>query len=148
MSHDPLERQLRAMTPTGPELDRATLLYRMGRASAPPPRVWPWQVTSAVTAVLALFSALAWLHQPTPAPLIVERVVVREVRVEVPVVVPSAGDLLSLWGSTTEPRELPRGRRIEEQISRHGLDAVPAAVGTSPRTPTMTELMQSLSAFE
>ena len=148
MSNDPLERQLRALTPTGPDLDRDALLYRMGRASAPRPTLWMWQLTSAVALLFALGIALAWWQQPTPAPLVVERIIVREVPVEVPVVVPSPGDILSLWGGKTEPRELPRARRIEEQISRHGLDAVPAAVANSPRTPTMTELLQSLSAFD
>jgi hypothetical protein len=145
---DPLERQLRAMTPTAPDLDRDATLFRMGRASVPRQRVWPWQAATALSSSLALFLALIYCHQPPPATLFVDRVVEREVRVEVPVLVPSAGDILSLWGTPAEPRELSRQRRIEDQISRHGLDGVPGGHAPGGRTPTVGELLQTLEASD
>jgi hypothetical protein len=148
--HDALERQLRALTPASAELDREETLYRMGRASVPSSR--PWQAGTLLAALLAICLGAGWWRSASAPPLVVERIVEREVRVEVPVPVPTptpSGPLAS-WGDPADLRDLPRNRKIEDQLLRHGLDGLllmPAA-RPAPRTPTMDELLQSLGVLD
>jgi hypothetical protein len=145
---DSLERQLRALTPATPDLDRAETLFRMGQASAPAPCTWPWQVGMIASSLLALTFALAWwvtLHAP---PIVIVQGG-GGVPLPPPVREPDAPlpEPLAAWTLPAEQRELPSNRRLEDQIARIGLEGVPPAP-PAPRTPTLAEILQSLNSFD
>lgn len=148
MAHDPerLEGQLRALTPSGPTLNRDALLIQMGRASAPPR--WPWQVASSLLLVLALGLGVAWWHERAREPLVIERVVERQVIVPVPASPPSLPSvsphdpLVDTW-----PRSRKQSRHLllQDHLLRFGLEGLGQNPPASTPSLTLDELLESLS---
>ena len=139
---------LAGLKPRPAALDRDTLMFRAGRASAP--RGWRWPLATAVSALIALSLGVALLVRPQPR--VVERI--EYVRVEVPVPappapetptpVPTPADAPSLV--THEDEAPPRSgvRRLEYHLSRWGFDGLPPAPHAPPPKETPDSLLRSL----
>jgi hypothetical protein len=115
-----LEASLRTLAPTPAAVDRDRLMYAAGRASAP--RAWAWPLAAVTSTLAACVLGVLLLLRPESRPA--ERIVY------VPVPAPSPEQ------PTVEPASTPeeaapswlapsRSRRLEEQILRWDLDALP-----------------------
>ncbi len=138
---------LRQLQPSADTLNRDRLMFQAGRASAG--RGWAWPLTTAGSCLLNLGLGLALLWQPTPRLQLVEK--------------PSPETPASRGRQPPDSRENPGAdapgspaaapvysapysldgpetayHRLQEQISRWGLDAVPARPPAGPERPPMT----------
>ena len=139
---------LAGLKPRPAALDRDTLMFRAGRASAP--RRWAWPLATAAVSLVALGLGVALFVRSQPR--VVERV--EYVRVEVPVPappapetptpVPTPADAPSLV--THEDEAPPRSgvRRLEYHLSRWGFDGLPPAPHAPPPKETPDSLLRSL----
>jgi hypothetical protein len=148
MSERPEERELTALAsalrdlqPSPEALDRATLMYRAGRASA---RGWGWPLATTVAGTLAaVLSVWLLLHSSPP---VVERVVslpAHTAQPESPVTRPEES-------VPPLPDDADRGAwshyvHLQEQVLDHGLDGLPApSSAPQEQTPSIETLLRSL----
>jgi hypothetical protein len=121
-----LETALGGLAPAASRVDRDALMFRAGAASVragrarSTPRLWPALVAS--LAVLALGEGVLLARRP----VVVERVVVAQA----PAPAVSAAEALPASppaaSAIATPPATPAGR-LEWQLARYGLDALPAA---------------------
>jgi hypothetical protein len=129
-----VESLLKALAPSAGGLHRDRLLFRAGRASALGPGRWAWPATSAVLAVATVVLSVLLLARPTPA----ERVVVLPAG---PVPLPERhnepdSQLSAVDAFISPPNALAVARerqRVEQQLLRWGLDALPAPAAAQPQ---------------
>jgi hypothetical protein len=131
-----LEQSLRGLKPDAGTLDRATLMYRAGRASARG-RGWPL----ATAASLALAAALAVLLLTRPEPPVVERVVYLPAPPAAPETSPGAEESPDPAAATWSYY-----LRLQEDVLRKGLEGVPLPPAAPPPARPMTaeQLLQAL----
>lgn len=125
-----LEADLRHLVPREPALDRDTLLYRAGRASAGPGWVWPLATLIATTAAIILGSCLLL----RPAPVVREVIYLpAEVVQEEPPTPPAEEPILTR--ETLPAEERSPHRRLQEHLLRWGLDGLPEPPPRNPDPP-------------
>jgi hypothetical protein len=132
-----VESLLRSLSPSSGGLHRDRLIFRAGRASALGPGRWAWPAMSAVLAVATVVLSVLLLVRPAPP----ERVVVLPAaavpmpgRTDEPDNSASAADAF-----ITPPSALSVARerqRVEQQLLRWGLDALPAPAVARPEADT------------
>jgi hypothetical protein len=126
-------------------VNRDRLMFEAGRASMP--TGWKWPLAAGVSLTIALCLGLGLLLRPTPQPII------QTVYVPVPTLAPVAppppqpppepGETTPAVAQPIWP-DMPY-YRLQEQLSRWGLDAVPPPPHTEAlgRPQTMEALMKS-----
>jgi hypothetical protein len=130
-----LEAALAGLAPAPAVLDRDRLMFRAGVAASRRPG-WLWPGAAGVLGVAT--ATLAVLLAVRPGPVVVERVVIREVpgRAEPQrqQAVPAQGTHEPSWGRGVGPYF-----QIQEQLLRHGLDGVPVPPPLPP-APALNKL--------
>jgi hypothetical protein len=151
-THDPdlraLELALGALSPSPGALDRDTVLYHAGQASARRSRAWP-MATLALGAATAVLGAVL-LFRPAPQPLIVERVVFVPVPQSGPEETPPSEGVA---GMGLEARERPEAGylHLRRQVLTFGVDALPQSPplsAVSPPRPRGTDLDRLLESLD
>lgn len=138
------EAALAALTPVPAALDRDRLMFQAGRA-ARGTASWAWPAATGVLTALAAALALVMVLRP---PVVTETVVIH-VPVEVPPAPappkPAPETPVESSPATSRPAEVatsspisPGYLRLQEQILRWGLDALPAGRPTAPAAPPIT----------
>jgi len=127
---------LRQLQPSVAALNRDRLMFQGGRASVR--RGWAWPLATAVSSLLNLGLGLALLLQPAPRQL-VENPPQVVPQPEEPPATPATPDLPPLAYSPDSPDWNDTAyHRLQEQLSRWGLDAVPTPPPAGPERPPMT----------
>jgi hypothetical protein len=140
----PLEGALRALAPRPAALDRDALLFRAGQAAAR--RGWGWPLAAAVSSAAAAVLAVALVTRPGPAPRVitVTRFVERVAPASVPVPPGPQYPPAEPAGVAWEPGPTPYFR-LQEQVSRWGLDGLPDLPPAPPGEPlTADRLLRGL----
>jgi hypothetical protein len=129
-------------------VDRDALMFAAGQASAP--TSWKWPLAAGISSLLALSLGLVLLLRPSPPPVI-QFIYVRVQ--DPPPIVPPPGPPPSPEPTGTVPAALLQSNesdlpynRLQDQLFRWGLDAMPALVHTEPsRHPVSIDaLLKSL----
>jgi hypothetical protein len=140
----PLEEALRALAPRAAALDRDALMFRAGQAAAR--RGWGWLLATAASAAAALVLAVVLVTRPEPAPrVVVLKVPLREAA-PAPAPVPPAPPYPPGESAIAarEPGATPY-LRLQDQVSRWGLDGLPDLPPEPPREPlTAAGLLRGL----
>jgi len=115
-------------------VDRDALMFAAGRASAPAP--WQLPLAAGISSLLALSLGLVLLLRPMPPPII--QTVIVTVHDPAPIA-PPPGPPPSSEPTDTVPATLLQSNepdlpynRLQDQLFRWGLDAVPPQVHTEP----------------
>jgi hypothetical protein len=124
-----LEQALSLLVPAGGRVDRDELMFRAGRASAPPPaRLWP-AAAAAASALAVLFGAVLAVQ---PEARVVERVPYVEPAPAVPVAesVPGGHEATvrpshTAPGTGGEPLDVQSYLAARDRVLAAGLDALP-----------------------
>ena len=120
-----LESALRELRPQSETMDCAALMYRAGRAST---RGWIWPLSTLFSSAAALILSIALWTRPTPS----------TVYVAVPL---AHSDAVSDSASSSPlAEEAERGAwsryvHLQEQVSLHGLDGLPASPDAADEPP-------------
>jgi hypothetical protein len=129
------------LKPRPAALDRDTLMFRAGQASAP--RRWKWPLATAASTLVAIGLGVALLLRPQPPA--VERIKYVEVKVPVPQTpepkpMPPTPDTNSLVSQEPEALPLTNYQRLQYHLRRWGFDGLPPA----PHEPSPKETPDSL----
>jgi hypothetical protein len=145
-----LPELLRRLQPSAAALDRDRLMFQAGQAQRPAlPRVWLWQLATAISSLLAVGLGLVLLLQPTPQPQGPEKQdQTSQNPQEKP---PSPPPSLPARPPESEQPDWPDSPyyRLQEQLSRWGRDAVPPPPPAAPsrRPATLEELLKDLDPW-
>jgi hypothetical protein len=125
----PLERALRGLTPSAAPLNRDTVMFQAGRASAPPSRLWPVATAACSLVALGFGFVLAPRSAPGSAqPAVVQQVIVRPQNAPAPSVEPptppepSTVNAAPLWEPPASQYD-----QVRENVLHLGLDGLPTA---------------------
>jgi hypothetical protein len=144
---DDLAAALRGLAPRASGLDRAALMFRAGRASAP--RRWAWPLATAASTLVAAVLGGVLLMRPAPPPR-EHTVHIVVVRPEPPAPEePAPGPAVSAEPpppvDAVSPGAVTRYRRMQEHLLHWGFDGLPTPPPSPAQKPaTVDSLLQSL----